>query len=301
MREKKLTIMSLITLILLSGNLQATEIIKHKLICGDYGGKRIVEVNAKGDITWEYPNVNDCKDLWVLPNKSVLFCARGGNKKGYRVMVVNRNKEIVFEYKGESKIEIHTCHFTPTGNILFVESRNRSLGGQIVEMTIKGKKIRTIPLKTKGGSHFQTRHLRLLENGNFLACHTGEGQIREYDSKGKVLSEWKIKRPMTAIRLKNGNTIVSCDKGTITEYDKDKKVVREITKENAPKDCKKFRPAGIQILPNGNIISCNAVMGGNISMIEFDKDNKVIDTTKTKIIGPVVRLQILDTADNSMR
>ncbi len=301
-QKKIIAIIAVLTVFFSNSSLMSADIIKHALICGDYGGQRIVEVNAKGDVTWEYPNINDCKDLWVLPNGNILFCAKGGEgKKGYRVVVVNRNKETVFEYK--SNTEIHTCHYTPTGNILFVEAGLDGNQPHIIEMTIEGKEVRTLSLKTiiTKGTHWQCRFMRLLENGNFIVCHTGEGKVKEYDSNGKVLSELKAKSAMSAIRLKNGNTVVSSSNGIITEYDKEKKIVRSITKENAPKECKKFRPAGIQILPNGNIVCCNAVPGGNISMIEFDKDNNVIDITKTKVIGPVVRLQILDSTDNSMR
>src|SRR5947207_3039886 len=70
-------------------------------------------------------------------------------------------------------------------------------------------------------SHRDTRRVRKLDNGNYLACHEGDGMVREYDRSGKVVWSYKLDlngQPRTpnhdghgvevfnAVRLPNGNT-----------------------------------------------------------------------------------------------
>ena len=68
----------------------------------------------------------------------------------------------------------------------------------------------------------QTRMLRLLPNGNYIAPHLLDFAVKEYvpdtgkvvrsfatDDRGRDKRDW----PFTAIRLKNGNTLIACTNG----------------------------------------------------------------------------------------
>ncbi len=44
----------------------------------------------------------------------------------------------------------------------------------------------------KPDPHRDTRMVRKLDTGNYLVCHEGDGCVREYDAKGKVVWEYKL-------------------------------------------------------------------------------------------------------------
>jgi hypothetical protein len=103
------------------------------------------------------------------------------------------------------------------------ESGNR----RIIEVDADGKIVHEIPLTVeKPDPHRDTRMARKLANGNYLVCHEGDGKVREYDGKGKVV--WSDALDLGgrksspghgpeghgtsiygAIRLENGNTLIA--------------------------------------------------------------------------------------------
>ena len=55
------------------------------------------------------------------------------------------------------------------------------------------------------------RNARRLANGNYLVAHYGLDVVREYDPSGKMVREIPAPGgPHTAIRLPDGNTLISC-------------------------------------------------------------------------------------------
>jgi len=132
----------------------------------------------------------------------------------------------------------------------------------------------------------QTRMLRMLPNGNYLAPHLLDFAVKEYDpDSGKVLRSFatddrgRPKRdwPFTAIRLGNGNTLIACTNGNrIIEVDPRGKIVWKVTNEDLGE--KLFDDAcGAQRLPNGNtVVSSYHARGAQVKLFEITREKKVV-------------------------
>ena len=249
----------------------------HRFACADYSGKKVYVVNEAGKVEWEYPTGN-CNDLWVLPNGNLLFST------GRTVVEVNAQKEIIFEYK--SKGEVYACQRLPNGNTFVGEC---SLA-RLLEVAPDGSIVKQIELeaqaKGKSAAHSYMRNARVLENGNYLVCHYGEGVVREYDSSGGMVREIQAPSgPHSAVRLANGNTIISegdrKKKPRIWEVDSSGHTVWSVERDELPGIQLKFM-TGFQRLSNGNTVMCNWVghkqFGKAPHIIEVTKDKRVVWT-----------------------
>jgi hypothetical protein len=244
---------------------------------------KAVIVGEDGEVEWkmDFP----CSDGWVLPSGNVLLAIYPTRDfpKGGVVEVDRKTKKIVFSYKGQQG-EISTAQALPGDKFLVAE-----LGPEPRAIIInrKGDILKTTPLACqKKNTHMQTRMLRILPNGNYIAPHLLDFAVKEYDSKtGKVLRTFptddrgRQKRdwPFTAIRLKNGNTLIGCTNGNrIIEVDDKSKIIWSVTNEDIGE--KLFDDAcGAQRLPNGNtVITSYHAKGNSVKLFEVTRDKKVV-------------------------
>ena len=256
--------------------------IKHSFL-GVGKASRVVIVGEDGAIQWKLDM--PASDGWVLPNGNVLLALYGTKEfpNGGVIEVDRKTKNIVFQYQGQQK-ETSTVQPLPDGNLLVAE-----LGPQPRALVIdrSGKVLKTTPLMCqKKNFHMQTRMLRLLPNGNYIAPHLLDFAVKEYDpNTGKVISEFptddrgREKRdwPFTAIRLKNGNTLIACTNGNrIIEVDKKGKIIWSVTDDDLGE--KLFDDAcGAQRLPNGNtVISSYHATGDQVKLFEVTREKKVV-------------------------
>ena len=256
--------------------------IKHSFL-GVGKASRVVIVGEDGAIQWKLDM--PASDGWVLPSGNVLLALYGTKEfpNGGVIEVDRKTKKIVFQYQGQQK-ETSTVQPLPDGNLLVAE-----LGPQPRALVIdrSGKVLKTTPLMCqKKNFHMQTRMLRLLPNGNYIAPHLLDFAVKEYDpNTGKVISEFptddrgREKRdwPFTAIRLKNGNTLIACTNGNrIIEVDKKGKIIWSVTDDDLGE--KLFDDAcGAQRLPNGNtVISSYHATGNQVKLFEVTREKKVV-------------------------
>lgn len=259
----------------------ATEI-QHSFL-GVGNANKVVIVGEDGKIEWRYNK--PASDGWVLPNGNVLLALYGTKDfpHGGVVEVERDTHKIVFQYKGQQK-EISTALPLPDGNFLVVE-----LGSQPRAITVnrKGEVVNTLLLQCqKANSHMQTRMLRILPNGNYIAPHLLDFAVKEYnpktgevvktfatDDRGRAKRDW----PFTAIRLKDGNTLIACTNGNrIIEVDANGKIVWSVTNDDLGE--KLFNDAcGAQRLPNGNtVISSYHTRGNQVKLFEITREKKVV-------------------------
>ena len=256
--------------------------IRHSFLGVGKANKTVI-VNEEGKVEWKFDM--PASDGWVLPNGNVLLALYGTKDfpNGGVVEVERETKKIVFQYKGQQK-EISTVIPLDDGNLLVAE-----LGPQPRAITInrQGKIIKTMPLQCqKANAHMQTRMLRVLPNGNYIAPHLLDFAVKEYDFKtGNVIKTFptddrgRVKRdwPFTAIRLKNGNTVIACTNGNrIIEVDADGKIIWSVTNDDLGE--KLFDDAcGAQRLPNGNtVIASYHASGNQVKLFEITRDKKVV-------------------------
>ncbi|NNC88281.1 MAG: hypothetical protein HKN82_07465 [Akkermansiaceae bacterium] len=244
---------------------------------------RTVIVGEDGKVAWRFDM--PASDGWVLPNGNVLLALYGTKEfpHGGVVEVERASKKILWQYKGRQK-EVSTVQPLEDGTCLVAE-----LGPEprAVRINRKGDIVHTMPLLCqKKNVHMQTRMLRLLPNGNYLAPHLLDFAVREYepetgkvvktfptDDRGREMKDW----PFTAIRLENGNTLIGCTNGNrVIEIDGDGKIVWSVDNDDLGE--KLLDDAcGVQRLPNGNtVISSYHAKGDAVKLLEVTRDKKVV-------------------------
>ncbi len=220
---------------------------QHSYLCSDIGTKTLLIMSADGKVEWEYP-VEICTDAWMLKNGNILFTFGGVETRGVRE--VTPDKKIVWEYTTAE--EVFGCQRLKNGNTLVAECTAKRL----IEVNPKGKIVKTIPIESASAPHMVMRHARKLKNGNYLVSFLADKAVREYDPSGKKIREIKVPdMAFSAVRLRNGNTVIGYIGGVI-EVDPKDEVVWHLTQKDIP-DVKLFWIAAVQRLKNGNTVFNN--------------------------------------------
>ncbi|MCA9015607.1 MAG: hypothetical protein KDA77_09785 [Planctomycetaceae bacterium] len=256
--------------------------VKHSFL-GVGKANQAVIVGEDGDVEWKFDM--PASDGWVLPNGNVLLALYGTKEfpNGGVVEVDRKTKQILFQYQGRQK-EISTVQPLSDGTFLVAE-----LGPEPRAIIInrQGEILKNTPLQCqKQNTHMQTRMLRLLPNGNYIAPHLLDFAVKEYqpdtgevvqviktDERGREKRDW----PFTAIRLENGNTLIACTNGNrIIETDAAGKIVWSVTNEDLGEPL--FQDAcGAQRLPNGNtVIASYRAKGDQVKLFEVTPEKKVV-------------------------
>ena len=236
----------------------------------DYGGNKIYLVDKEGKKTWEY-DAQRPQDIWVLKNGDILFSYKEG------AMQVNRDKEVVWKYDTGKGTEVHACQPLPGGKILVAVSGP----AEIREVDKDGKVTKTVKWEpqNKTNPHAQNRYIRKTKAGTYLISSFAQKKAKELDADGKLIREIDQPRVHGILRLPNGNTLCSIgDAHLLREFDKDGKIVWELTENDLPGIPIRYA-AGIQVLPNGNILLCNwgghGHVGEQAQVVEITRDKKV--------------------------
>ncbi|MGB0587492.1 MAG: PQQ-binding-like beta-propeller repeat protein [Limisphaerales bacterium] len=244
---------------------------------------RVVIVGEDGKVQWRFDL--PASDGWVLPNGNVLLAIypTSGFPKGGVAEVDRKTRKIVWSYQGQQK-EISTVQPLADDRYLVAE-----LGPQPRAIVINraGKILKSTPLACqKKNAHMQTRMLRVLPNGNYIAPHLLDFAVKEYDpDSGKVLRSFptddrgRAKRdwPFTAIRLANGNTLIGCTNGNrVIEVDAKGAIVWSVDNEDLGE--KLLDDAcGVQRLPNGNtVITSYHAKGQAVKLVEVTRAKEVV-------------------------
>ncbi len=253
----------------------------------EHAHNRVALLDERGEVVWEY-SVPHPQDAWLLPNGNILTTYYQG------VREVTREKQIVWEYKTEKPNEIPCCQPLPDGNVLI------GIVGEcrLIEVNRKGEIVHELRLATtEKNPHAQFRMCRKTPEGTYLVPFTAEGAVREFDATGKLLREFpREPGPIAALRLPNGNTLISAG-GAVTEYDAENKIIWRVDGEWLPA-LQLGTLAGLQRLPNGNTIVCNwntrddgDKIGAHI--FEVTPDKRIVWKITGTQIGQVAQCQIL--------
>ncbi len=259
------------------------------------GGKTAI-ISEQGSADWEYRG--GTRDGFILPNGNLLAAWSD------RVEEITRDKKIVFSYPlSKENREIGTTQRLYNGNTLVTE-----LGGRprLLEVNPAGAVVIEVPLQPEtDNAHMQTRMARQLKNGNYLVPHLLAFAIKEYTPEGKIVrilrtdleefggrpaENW----PFTAIRLDNGNTVVSLTHGNkLAEFGPRGEVVWKITNEDVHGLFKD--PCGSQRLANGNTVIGSHAANQGISMVEVNPAKEIVWTSDHPLAAGVHHFQILTT------
>ena len=256
-------------------------------------------VYAAGKAVWKYGH--STRDGWALDNGNVLLALPKSRAHPHGgVVEVTRGNKVVFEFAG-TQDEVNTVQPVDKGRYLLTEAGQKP---RLLEVNKDGKVEVEVPLdaQTKD-THLQTRMARKLANGNYLVPQLLDKVVREYTPRGEVVWEFKTPDepkeawPFTAIRLGDGNTLITCTHGNIViEADAAGKEVWRLTNADLPGPLLKD-PCGAQRLANGNtvITSYGASGAGEVKMLEVTREKRLVWTYKSGVAGGVHEFQVLTT------
>jgi hypothetical protein len=259
-------------------------------------GARTVIIGEDGQIQFERDGGS--RDGFVLPNGNVLVAWSD------RVQEVTRSGQVVFSYRlSEQNREIGTAQRLYNGRTLVTELGPHP---RLLEVTSQGDIALEVSLEPEtDNAHMQTRMARQLKNGNYLVPHLLAFAVKEYTPEGRVVRVLRTDLadlggraaenwPFTAIRLDNGNTLVSLTHGNkVVEFDPQGEVVWKVLNEEAHGLFND--PCGTQRLANGNTVVGSHGATKGISMVEFTPDQKIVWTTDHPAAAGVHHCQILTT------
>ncbi len=243
----------------------------------------IVVVGEDGQTEWQL-NL-PASDGWVLKSGNILAAIYPCEKfpKGGVCEIVRESKEFVWEYQGQQK-EISTVQQIGDNKYLVAELGDSP---RAIVINREGNVLSEMAFDCqKKNAHMQTRMLRLLPNGNYIAPHLLDFAVKEYepatgkvvkmfptDDRGREKRDW----PFTAIRLENGNTVIGCTNGNrVIEIDAEGKIVWSVDNTDLGESLIDDA-CGIQRLPNGNtVIASYHANGDKVKLTEVNRDKKVV-------------------------
>ncbi len=256
----------------------------------------------KGKVTWTYSTGTSYEydDVWMLSNGNILF-----SRMEY-VEEITPDKKVVWRYDchkapGVEHTEIHTCQPIGLDKVMFVLNGlppklmivNIKTGVTEVEHTLPANQP-TDP----GGIHGQFRRTRVTAQGTYLVPVFGMGYVVEYDKDFNEIWRYTIRSPWAAIRLKNGNTLITDEADHLTrEVNPKGETVWEFNTDELP-EAYRFAsaPQSCTRLANGNTIFTSRGNGGKgPQLIEVTPDKKVVWVLQDwKTLADATAVQILD-------
>jgi hypothetical protein len=188
---------------------------RHVLIA-EHNTKCVTERNFQGEVLWEKKLKEPPIHAHRLPDGSTFIATRG------QLLEIDPSgkREIVRHHSDHSSII--TARRYPDGRIGYIEK------GSYFERSAAGDELRRFTVLS---GVCTTNALTLLPNGHLLIASYGCGQVQEYDRSGKVVWETKLGRPLCAIRMPGGHTLVSTQDMVLIEFDR---FGKEIARRDAP-------------------------------------------------------------------
>jgi hypothetical protein len=268
---------------------------QHPMLYIGEGYNKILLVN-KGKITWTYSTGTgwEYDDVWMLSNGNILF-----TRMQY-IAEVTPDKRVVWRYDAPEGTEIHTCQPIGLDKVLFVRN---GLPPKVMIVNIKTKAVEVehdLPAPSLTDTrtvHGQFRRTRYTAQGTYLVPFLTMNQIVEYDKDFKEIWKYEIASPWAAIRLKNGNTLITDEKDILTrEVNPGKETVWELRPGDLPEAYRFLNTQSATRLANGNTIICSR--GGDTKgpqLVEVTPDKKVVWVLDDWAnFGPATGVQILD-------
>jgi hypothetical protein len=234
-----------------------------------------------GKVVWDYsiplhpsPNANqEFDDVTMLPNRNIVFAKMSG------AGIVTPDKKLIWEYVCAPGTETHSCQPVGKDSVLMV--LNGFPAKVLIINTTTNKILKEIIVPTAATStHGQFRHVRLTPNGTVMVGLMKEGRVIECTLDGREIWSVDAKSPWSAIKLLNGNVLISGDgSGYTREVDPSGKTVWEITQADVP--FKLYNSQTANRLKNGNTMICNWI-GGNQKQAEWPGSVQVFEVTRDK-------------------
>ncbi|HEX2853897.1 MAG TPA: hypothetical protein VHO24_11715 [Opitutaceae bacterium] len=265
-----------------------------------------------GQVVWTYsiPIKDDAGvlqewgDATLLSNGNVLFARKTG------AGLVSPGKKLLWNYDAPKGTEVHVAQPLGLERAMIVQNGDPAkamivnLATGTIEEQIK------LPVGNPARPHGHFRSVRMTKAGTLLAAHMDWNKVAEYNTEGKEIWAVAVLSPWAALRLPDGNTLVSSNHGFVRELNTRGDVVWEYTKADAAAaGIRLFNCQGLNRLANGNTVIANWCANGIKDPKEWPGSVQIIEVTRAKQIvwalrsweeyadlGPATTLQLLDEA-----
>ena len=270
-------------------------IAQHPMLYIGEGYNKMFLVN-KGKGLWTYSTGPgyEYDDVWMLTNGNILF-----TRMQY-IAEVTPDKKVVWRYDAPAGTEIHTCQPIGLDKVMFVLN---GLPPRVMVVNIKTNAVEVqhdLPAQSLTDPktvHGQFRRMRYTAKGTYLASFLTMDQVVEYDKDFREIWKYDIKSPWAAVRLGNGNTLITDEKDILTrEVNPAKETVWELRPSDLPEAYRFINTQSATRLANGNTIICSrGVEGKSPQLVEVTPDKKVVWVLQDwATLGPATAVQILD-------
>lgn len=284
------------------------------LYCGEYekdAEQQTIHLVRDGREVWSHairfkvmrggkPDIQELGDCTRLSNGNILFTTRFGAEE------ITPGKTIVWQYLAPDGTEIHSLQ--PLGRDRVVLAQNGSPALALVIDKSSNTVVRRfeIPVARPDEVHGQLRRVRLTTAGTWLVAQMDMGKVVEYSAEGRPIWSVDVESPWSAVRLKNGNTLISSNKGFVREVDRSGAIRWSYTREDAARAGVDLRNVQeVSRLANGNTLLSNWVAGvlpadkwdGTAQVLEVTPDRRIVwklASWRRPRLGPATSIQLLD-------
>lgn len=272
---------------------------KHKVLLSDEGNQKVHYIDMNdGSKNWSISLAN--RDMQLIGDNKLLLSTNAGfeeydlsSRKQLKKVSVGSQIQTAFRINAlETYVGVDA---NPPRLEIIDNATSKSRKSINIKPSITLRIIRPTPSKT------------------FLVGGKDNGMIYEFDSLGNKIWEANVGgSPYQAVRLPNGNTVISTGYGAqIAVVDKSSKVIRKFPANPKDASLTSVKPnffGGFQILNNGNIVVTNWQGHGTgygssgIQLLEFDSTGVLVSYWKqtASIVSSLHGVIVLDNIDPSV-
>lgn len=254
--------------------------VTHRFLKGGWASQGVAIIGADLQTEWGMPSGEEISDTWGLKDGGIVH-SYSVRRKEAGIKRYTADKKLKWVYTSATGRDNHNCQPLPGGRFLAAETEaGRAF---MVEVNDQGRKCSELELELTGvltakDKFHMFRNVRKTPEGTYLAACMKANKAVEWDASGKFLREFPDCH-YTAIRLPNGNTLVSGKRGVL-EYDNNGKEVWAMKAADFTKlNLRMLMICGIQRLPNGNTIISNVNHGAVTKTGDF---YKLVEVTREK-------------------
>jgi hypothetical protein len=283
---------------------------EHPMLYAGEGYNKLFLVNH-GEVVWTYSTggnagspSGEIGDVWMLSNGNILFSRQLG------VEEVTPQKEIAWSYTAPPGTEIHSCQPIDLDKVLIVQNGlppklmilNKKSGMVELEHALPAESL-TDPATV----HTQFRRIRITATGTYLVPFLKLNKVVEYDKHFDEIWSYDIPTPWAAVRLHNGNTLITDEHGPLVrEVNPKSETVWEFSQSDLPANIVLHHIQTADRLANGNTVIFSSTFSstGAVKPADFPKIIQAIEVTPDKKLvwvlqdwknlGPATTAQFLD-------
>ena len=241
-------------------NLPGKGLAQHPMLYIGEGCNKMFLIND-GKVIWTYSTGKgwEYDDIWLLSNGNILFSRMAWAGE------VTPQKKIVWRLDAPKGTEIHSVQPIGLDKVLVMQN------GTPAKLMVINKKTGVVEVEhafpkevTGGGVHGQFRRARITSQGTYLLSFLQMHKVVEYDKNFNEIWRYNTPQPWAAIRLKNGNTLISDEKDQLVrEVNPKSETVWEFKlKTDLPAEIGFSDSQSCVRLANGNTIFCSRGNGG---------------------------------------